>query len=82
MSETRPAVHHSHAFLPWNIASLLLQGYGRLAGLPGVEALHLGEGGGVPHPLDSLVVGHNPHVLALHLHNHNRLPQQVPPENF
>ncbi len=46
---------------------MLFDGNGRLTGLPGAECLHLGEGGGVPHPLDRLVVRHNPHVLSLHL---------------
>ena len=53
--------------LPRYIARLLLYGNRFLAGVPGREGLHLGERGGVPHPLDRLPVGDDVHVLHLHL---------------
>ena len=53
--------------VPGDIAGLLFQGHRVLASVPRRKGLHLGERGGVPHPLDGLPVGHDVHVLHLYL---------------
>ena len=53
-------------YIPGNVAGLVLGLDGVITSLPGEEGVHLGLGRGLLHPLDSLPVGHDPHILTNH----------------
>ena len=48
---------------PGQVAGLVLDGDGLVTTLPGLEVIHLSLGRRLSHPLDGLIVVHDPHVL-------------------